>query len=111
MGGTRNFNVVFIYIAVLMRLKKKKAFRGCVINSDADRLLSTADWLSLFRETCLGLLKLGTATCHYQLTHFIYCGAITARFTGDLEKVSWALSLHGDMAEGNCDCWIVGSLT
>ena len=82
-----------LLVLIRLKLKKKKPFRGCVLNCDADKLLSSADWLSLFRETCLGLLKLGTSACHYQLTYFIYCGAITARFAGDLEKVNLALLL------------------
>ena len=83
-------DISFLYLLVLVKLKikKRKAFRR-VASSDPDKLLSPAEWLDLFRETCVGLLKLGTPSCRYKLTYFVYCAVISARkFTGPLEKVS-----------------------
>jgi hypothetical protein len=70
------------------KTSKKKAFRGSILHNDAaSKLLSNVEWLHLFRDTCTGLYKLGTASCHYQLIYFIYCAVVTSRFSGELEKV------------------------
>ena len=52
-----------------------------------ENLLSTREWFDLFRETCTGLLHIGTASSHYQIIYFIYCAVVTMKFADELEKV------------------------
>lgn len=75
-----------------LKIKKKKGFRR-VFTGDPGKLMPLAEWFRLFRETCLGLLRLDTASCRYQLTYFIYCAVVTSRFAGALEKVK-GLAVH-----------------
>ena len=55
---------------------------------EIEKLLSPPDWFNLYQETCTGLLRIGTASCHYRIIYLIYCAAINNKFSGDLEKVS-----------------------
>ena len=87
----------FCAVLVKLKIKKKKIFRSIFLaesrreDMEMEHLLSPLEWFNLYRETCMGLLKLGTATSHYKITYFIYCAALTMKFSGELEKVSFSI--------------------
>ncbi len=90
--------ILYILFAVLVKLKikKKKVFRTVLTSEsrkedkDLENLLSPEEWLDMFRETCTGLLRIGSPACHYRVIYFIYCAIVSTKFTASkqLERVS-----------------------
>ena len=90
----RRYWLLFITEMIKQKYKRRKPFRNILASEgrkeekEIENLLSVQEWFDLYRETCKGLLQMASSSSGYKVTYFIYCAAITQKFSGSLEKVS-----------------------